>query len=455
MPNVNRNANAKLLDPFSSEHVIGDVHSKCDTLQCTRFGTTFFGTVYVPLSDFQTKNGILCPPPYFGSGLQKSRTKQWSSDSPKHQSSLPITVRMGDLRHCALFDVPPQELLHFAMYANLIRLDVSWNSLSRIPLDISRLVQLRELLCRGNNLSAIECSSDSYCYTNLSFLDVRDNVSLRQLPQVLLQRQQLRILRGRTISLRACAWVPDQPPANVAMVVENDKQGTPTDNIGCSHVFIKEASCTAQGTLLCRENMPREPRHLVMRPTPALQHPPLEQQLQPLDDTQLRARLTHTFSVPVVVTTALYSRTMLLGELCRQYALAYPRATHPTGRVETHHEGQRVCPMLLKQLLDELRQTTWPKRQRSQLTAGEYMTLGRPPTDSEHCDNQSLTRKAKRARTVFDRYKQVGSSNDGDSVETIAIHCALRRNRTNNQLQDCSLKRRTQLLSQHCTLFLI
>eukprot|EP00041_Stephanoeca_diplocostata_P036857 m.1364293 g.1364293 ORF g.1364293 m.1364293 type:complete len:431 (+) comp24946_c0_seq45:314-1606(+) len=430
MPNVNRNANAKSFDTVSSEHVIGDVHSKCDTLQCTRFGTTFFGTVYIPLSDFQTKNGILCPPPYFGPGLQKSWTKQWSSDSPKHQSSLPITVRMGDLRHCALFDVPPQELLHFAMYANLIRLDVSWNSLSRIPLDISRLVQLRELLCRGNNLSAIECSSDSYCYTNLSFLDVRDNVSLRQLPQVLLQRQQLRILRGRTISLHACARVPDQ------RVVENDKQGTPTDNIGCSHV-------------------PREPRHHVMRPTPALQHPPLEQQLQPLDDTQLRARLTHTFSVPDVVTTALYSRTMLLGELCRQYALAYPRATHPTGRVETHHEGQRVCPMLLKQLLDELRQTTWPKRQRSQLTAGEYMTLGRPPTDSEHCDNQSLTRKAKRARTVFDRYKQVGSSNDGDSVETIAIHCALRRNRTNNQLQDCSLKRRTQLLSQHCTLFLI
>lgn len=305
-----------------------------------------------------------------------------------------------------LSQIPPCHLLNFAAYTDLIRLDVSWNNLSRIPIFIARLPQLRELFCRGNSLTDIECSDDFTSYENLNLLDVRENVTLVRLPHALLLRQRLRILTGHGVLALASNEAEGAAPTCTTACVDECSKGDVDHH--CSDLRVRLQSPTvAQSipntTQTCHQHAPSanqgtspgcendivsghkqcdqtEQMKITFRTS---QHPTLEQQLEPLLTDELRMRLAKHFDVPVGVTVALRSRDMVLHELCHQYARAFPPETHPAGRLLTYHQGQYVCPSLLQRLLSELRGTNWPRRQRSKLTSGEYMTLGKPPGVSE------------------------------------------------------------------------
>eukprot|EP00854_Cymbomonas_tetramitiformis_P015223 gene15223-18007_t len=242
----------------------------------------------------------------------------------------------------------PEEL--FAL-TSLTALDVRFLCLRELQPRVSALSRLQSLALAGNRLRALPLAALG-SLPELRLLDLSRN----RLPAEDIRRSKQVLTAGRP-QLRVVEDVEDEATGGA----EEREPGRWWSMEGDAGDWGSSESAE------CGAPVPH-PRLL-----PG-QHPSLRLQLSVLSTPTLRDRLRSLFGRDFPPGAGARHRHHLLMQVCKGYE---ENGWQP--RREVHVSGVRLPPRVVADLRQELEATAWPRpRERSSVTAGEYLTLTRP-----------------------------------------------------------------------------
>jgi hypothetical protein len=299
---------------------------------------------------------------------------------PAWLKELVLQLTCLDLSHNALVEVSAAALAHMP---NLATLNLSNNALRSFLADanqpsVSGVMAVHTALCNVLAMGATAASSGVHV-ARLQHLDLRCNGGHVMVPPWLEHRPALVILRegadeftsAGVVRDGVCGAVPQAGRgSSLASVSPNAGGAGGTSDISPAGAFAGAAGHGIGGGADVVSNPHMAPGG----------HPSLHEQLIPVATSELCRRLVDVFGADADSVASLPDRAAVMAATLRAYALKYPhlQTRGCAGRPTTRRRGVPLAPALADELLAQLRAVEWGPRQRTKLSSGEYMTLGRP-----------------------------------------------------------------------------